>query len=184
MQRPRRRRLAAALVLGASIVSAFLPATSTAARRDESIPKVWLRAEGQQQRGGVWTSEDVSPSGEEACVGAISDGIPVPPRRGVQLEREPFRGRLVILRDEEPRVRLNAFTELDEDGFIDFSSRQRIRHRVRPVPSRADARRWVVRFRTPAQDDVYLDLFASWRDPSGCGRDSANYVFHLERRPT
>ena len=174
-----RRRTPALLVL--STVLALLGADASLASSDESIPNAVLRAAGQEQRGHLWSSSESSGDGD-GCVTGFGDGIPVPPRRGVALSRDPFRGRIRIPRDEQPRVRLDAYTELDEEGSIDFGSGQKVRFRLRAVPSTGDARAWVVRFRTRANEDVYLDLGASWTDPSGCGRDDASYLFHLERR--
>jgi hypothetical protein len=148
---------------------------------DESIPKVLLRAAGQEQRGQVWTSTDSERVGPDLCQSGHGDGIPTPPRRGVELRRQPFRGRLVIFRNEEPRIRLAAYTKLDDGGTPEYDSHQEVRWRLRPSPSRAEPRRWVVGFRTPASDHVYLDLTASWRDPGGCGQDDASYTFHLAR---
>ena len=106
----------------------------------------------------------------------------MPPRRPIELRRDPFRGRFIIERDEEPRVHLRAYTELDEVGSISYESSQPIHFRLRPVPAGAQPVRWVVTFRTRAREHVYPDLSASWVDPSGCGRDQGSYVFHLAER--
>ena len=151
---------------------------SAASRGDESIPRIQLRAGDDRQRGRVWTSTDDDGDGN-GCVTGHSDGIPIPPRRAIELRRDPFRGRFIIDRDEEPRVHLRAYTDLDEFGSISYESSQPIHHRLRAVPSAGEPVRWIVTFRTRASDHVYPDLSASWEDPSGCGRDEGSFVFHL-----
>lgn len=162
---------------------AMIPASSGGATSpdDESLPRIVLLAGGEGQRGRLWSSTGADGDGNQ-CVAGHGDGFPNPPRRGLELGRDPFRGRFVIDRNEEPRVRVDGYTELDEYGYISFDSSHRVKWRVHPRPSAASPVRWVVTFRTPSREHVYLDLTASWRDPSGCGRDEGSYVFHIARR--
>ena len=169
----------------------------TAPASDDSLPRLVLRAGSENQRGKLWNSAEGTREGDECVTPVLIDPEPRPPRRSVELRRgRPFRGRIRIYRDEEPRVRLRAYTELygdsstvspNTDDTIRYNSRQPVRWDLGAVPSVTDPQRWVVRFRTRAADHVYLDLSATWRDASGCA-DRGDYLFHLaresgERRP-
>ena len=113
------------------------------------------------------------------CSAGHGDGVPIPPRRSVDLERDPFQGRLVISRNEEPRIHLRGYSELDEHGTLSYDSGHKVRWRLEPAPSLMDVRRWIVTFRTRPREHLSLDLGASWKDPSRCGQDQASYLFHI-----
>ncbi len=152
----------------------LVPLESGPAGARDVLPSVTLRAGDDEQRGRLWYGTEASSDGE-ICAIAQEPGVPAPQRHGLELERAPFRGQLVIEREDEPRLRLRAYTKLRKAGYVDFSSRQPVRWDA----ARASDR-WVVTFRTPARDHVYLVLAASWTEGPGC-EDSGSYAFHLQR---
>ena len=156
------------------VALSLVPLESGAAAASDVVPRVTLRAGDDEQRGRLWFSTEASSDGQ-ACATGQEPGAPTPQKHGLELERAPFRGQLVIEREDEPRLRLRAYTELKEAGYVDFGSRQPVRWDVEAAPDS-----WIVTFRTAAHDHVYLDLRASWTEGPDCA-DHGSYVFHLER---
>ena len=165
------RRPIVTAVLVAAVSAVPTPSHATA---DEGVPRAFLEAQGERQRGRLGTSQEGRPAGEDICSSGIGDGTWQFPR-GMPVRSGRVRASIELRRSDRPdAVTLRRWSGVNEFGQPSGDSRA-IRFRMR-----AGDGAWLLRFRQRVRDHLYLSLRARWAGE--CGGDSGTWLFHLEAR--
>jgi hypothetical protein len=165
------------LAIGASFLIAL---TSLAFAGDRAPPRATLKEGGQVQRGHLYRSSWTRPTGDGECVttaidGLLLFGVPLHTGAGSQAVRIRFhktqrpKGRLVI----------QGWTAVDSNGEPLGKAKLLPYHLVREFHKGYS--RWAARVKPRVAADLYLSVFARWRDTDGCGGlQDAAWSFHLQ----
>jgi hypothetical protein len=170
-----RRRIAAALVVGAISASAWIAVAHAGPSSTRTSPPITtLHAGTKGQRGLLGSSCWSHPDGGGGSTGVCADtGWQWPPAKQVVAGR---RARVVLHFSERPKeLDLDSWREIDPETSQPVGDPVRMKYSLRA--RRRDGRvvAWVARFRLPSTTGpFYLDAFARWTP------GDATYTFHLK----
>jgi len=156
-----------------------LAMTPAATASDKVPPRATLHADGHVQRGHRYVSSWTRPSGPGECVTAAADGLL---RFGAPLHvgsgRRTIRIRFHKSQRPEDRLSIEAWKELDSNGEP-LGEPKVLPYQLLRESHRRHSR-WSARVRPVVSSDLYLSVFARWRDTDGCGGiQDAAWSFHL-----